>query len=171
VSGPSCLAFLDESMKYRMRATLWTRPKTQSIKDSTMRRRWLTVSTLLTVVALASTACVGPLPDVPGTGVWGTSGREPGGLTTPTPQVPTAQPDIMPTVQPGVYSNSPPPGMPSSSTQSPASTSPQPGMPSSSTPSPAAQGQSSPTPKQGPITNYGPGGMGAPPGSPPAPPY
>ena len=38
-------------------------------------------------------------------------------------------------------------------------------------PPPTADGQFAPPPNQGPITGYGPGGMGLPPGSPPNPPY
>jgi hypothetical protein len=114
-----------------------------------MGRRWLTVSTTLAAVALASTAAgVGDLPQPPGTGIWGksSSGGQPGALATLVSQVPAAQP--------GIYSPSPPPG-----------------TTSSSTPSPAAPGQSSSPPNHGPITGYGPGGMRAAPGTPAAPPY
>jgi len=113
-----------------------------------MGRRWLTVSTILSAIALAGTACVGPFPDVPGTGVWGTtsSGGQPEALPTSVSQVPTAQP--------GTYPNSRPPG-----------------PPSSSAPSLPPQGQFSPPPNKGPVTGYGSGGIGARPGAPPNQPY
>ncbi len=66
--------------------------------------------------------------------------------------VPIPVPDVPP-VPPGIYSRSPPPGLPS-----------QPGAT-------AAPGQFAPAPNIGPVTGYGPGGLAQPPGAPANPPY
>jgi hypothetical protein len=66
--------------------------------------------------------------------------------------VPPALPGIPPTF-PSIYSQRPPPGLPS---YSGVATSP---------------GQFAPAPNQGPVTGYGPGGMAPMPGAPPNPPY
>lgn len=66
--------------------------------------------------------------------------------------VPFSVPDV-PSVPPGIYSRSPPPGLPS-----------RPGAT-------AAPGQFAPAPNVGPVTGYGPGGLAQPPGAPANPPF
>jgi hypothetical protein len=66
--------------------------------------------------------------------------------------VPPTLPGVPP-ILPSIYSERPPPGLPSRSGAS------------------AAPGQFSPAPNSGPVTGYGPGGMAPMPGAPANPPY
>jgi hypothetical protein len=117
-----------------------------------MRRRWPIVFAAWTVLAMANAACADddPVMSAPpalrGAHGAASSGGQPGVLPTPVPDVPSAKS--------GVYPYNSPPSTPSSS---------------STAPTPA--GQFAPPPNRGPVTGYGPGGMGTPPGAPANPPY
>lgn len=117
-----------------------------------MRRRWPIVIAAWTALAITNIACadddpvLNAPPPLAGTHGKASSGGEPGALPTPVPDVPPAKPSAYP------YN-------------SPAS------KPSPSATAPAPSGQYAPPPNRGPVTGYGPGGMGTAPGSPANPPY
>ena len=118
-----------------------------------MRYRWVIVIAAWIAIAAANAACAGaddPVmsapPPLAGAHGAASSGSQPGVLPTPVPDVPPAK-------SPAYPYNSPP------STPSPSVT------------APASAGQFASPPNRGPVTGYGPGGMGTSPGSPANPPY
>ena len=111
-----------------------------------MRIRWLIVLTAMMGLAAGGSALADGTQS-PGAASGGSStGNQQNVLPTPLPEVPK--------VKPGTYPYNQPPSGPN---------------PATSAPAPA--GKFAPPPNQGPVTGYGPGGMGTPPGAPPNPPY
>ena len=118
-----------------------------------MRRRQLIVIAAWIALAVTNAACAGdddPVMNAPAplAGAHGaaSSDAQPAVLPTPVPDVPPAKPPVYP------YNSSP-------------------SAPRPSTTAPAPAGQFAPPPNNGPVTGYGPGGMGTPPGAPANPPY
>ena len=116
-----------------------------------MRSRWLIVLAFMMGLAIGDAACAdSPVADnsaAPGAS-GGTSSTDKQQKVLPTPV-----PDV-PKVKPGPYPYNQPPSAPN---------------PATSAPAPA--GQFAPPANQGPVTGYGLGGMGTPPGAPANPPY
>ena len=111
-------------------------------------RTWWIAATLIAALAVSSAALADEGGSAPKPGVIAPStpsGGQPGA-------VPYAVPDV-PNVPPDIYSQKPPPGLPHRYGAS------------------ASPGQFAPPPPPGPVTGYGPGGLGAAPGAPANPPF
>ena len=121
-------------------------PKVSDYCEPPMRIRWLIVLPALCGLALGNAARADDSSAPAASGGNTSAGKQQNVLPTPVPDVPK--------VKPGAYPYNQPPTGPN---------------PAKSAPAPA--GKFAPPPNQGPVTGYGPGGLGTPPGAPANPPY